>query len=129
MLFSKSSLSWSELIPCLPGLQFTIAVSDVTSMCLVKQCQFLESTVGAEFTNEVLTQPDLSLRNLKECIVKADRSKLFNENAEAHPSLKYVLRVKNENAWMKYWDTALEYGTDGTRSSLSILKLLSLMKP
>ena len=27
---------------------------------------------------------------------------------------------------MKYWDTALEHGINGTRSSLSILKLLSL---
>ena len=95
-------------------------------MCLVKQCQFLESTLGAEFTNEVLTQPDLSLRNLKERIVKADRSKTL-ENGEAHPSLyKYVLQVTKENVWMKYWDTALEHSTDGTRSSLSILKVLSL---
>ena len=43
-----------------------------------------------------------------------------------HPSLKYVLKVTKGNAWMKYWDTALEHGTEGTRSSLSILKLLSL---
>ena len=69
----------------------TIAATDVTSMCLVKQCQFLESTLGAEFTNEVLTQSDLSLRNLKERIIKADRSKTL-ENAEAHPSLNYVQR-------------------------------------
>ena len=94
-------------------------------MRLVKQCRFLESTLGAEFTNEVLTQPDLSLRSLKERIVKADRSKTV-ENAEVHQSLKYVLKVAKENAWMKYWDTTLEHGTDGTRSSLAILKLLSL---
>ena len=58
-------------------------------------------------------------------IVKADSSKTL-ENAEAHPSLKYVLQVTKKSAWMKYRDTALEHGTDGTRSSLSVLKLLGL---
>ena len=43
-------------------------------------------------------------------IVKADGSKT----------------LENSEAWMKYWDTALEHDTDGTRLSLSILKVLSL---
>ena len=42
--------------------------------------------------------------------------------SENHPSLKFAYIAK-ENAWMKFWDTALEHGT---RSSLSLLKLLSL---
>ena len=94
-------------------------------MCLVKQCKFLESSTRAEFTEKVLTQPGLSLRNLKEWILKADRLKIL-EDFDGHPFLKYVLKITKDNAWMKYWDTALEHGVDGTRSSLSILKLLCL---
>ena len=58
-----------------------IAATDVTSMGLVKQCEFLKSVIGAEFTDEVLTQPDLSLRSLKEYILKADSLKIL-ENSE-----------------------------------------------
>ena len=70
-----------------------IAVTDVTSMCLVKQCKFLESLIGAEFTEYVLIQLDLSLRNLKECILKADRLKIL-EDSDGHPSLKYARKGK-----------------------------------
>ena len=51
----------------------SIAASDVTSMSLVKQYKFLESKLGAEFTCKVFSQPDLSLRDLQECVVKVDR--------------------------------------------------------
>ena len=51
----------------------SIAASDVTSMSLVKQCKFLESKLGTEFTSEVLSQPDLSLKDLQERVVKVDR--------------------------------------------------------
>ena len=43
----------------------SIAASDVMSMSLVKQCKFLEAKLGTEFTNEVLSQSELSLRDLK----------------------------------------------------------------
>ena len=63
-----------------------IAASDVTSMNQVKQCKLLESKLGTDFTSEVLSQPDLSLRDMKECVVKADRMKTL-EMSENHPSL------------------------------------------
>ena len=43
-----------------------------------------------------------------------------------HPSQRQVLEVTNSDSWMKFWDTALEHGVDGTRASLSILKLMCL---
>ena len=101
------------------------AASDVTSMSLVKQCKFLESKLGAKFTSEVLSQPDLSLRDLKERVVKVDRMRTL-EMSENHPSLQFALNIAKENAWMKFWDVALEHRLEGTRSSLSILKLLCL---
>ena len=103
----------------------SIAASDVMSMSLVKQCKFLEANLGTEFTNEVLSQSELSLRDLKKRILKADRIKSLDAS-ENHPSLKFALYIAKENAWMKFWDAALEHGPDGTRSSLSLLKPLSL---
>ena len=43
-----------------------------------------------------------------------------------HLSLQFVLNIARENGWMKFWDVALEHGPKGTRSSLSILKLLCM---
>ena len=48
------------------------------------------------------------------------------ETCDGRPSLFYVLHIAKENKWMKFWDVALEHGYDGTKSSMSILKLLCL---
>ena len=104
----------------------TIAVSDVTSLSIVKQCHFLDSILGTKFTNEVLSvNSEVSLRDLKKRILEADRLRTI-EKSDGHPSLFYVLRIAKENNWMKFWDVALEHGYDGTKASLSILKLLCL---
>ena len=103
----------------------SFAATDVMSMSLVKQCQFLESKLGTEFTGEVLCQPHLSLRDLKKRILHVDKMRTLAAS-ENHPSLQFVLNVARENGWMKFWDVALEHGPEGTRSSLSILKLLCM---
>ena len=103
----------------------SIAVSDVTSMSIVKQCHFLDSILDTQFTNEVLNNPELSLRDLKKRILEADRLRIV-ENSENHPSLSYILHIAKKNQWLKFWDVALEYGYDGSKSSMAILKSLCL---
>ena len=49
-----------------------IAVSDMTSMSIVKQCHFLDSILDTQFTNEVLNNPVLSSRDLQKQIIEAD---------------------------------------------------------
>ena len=46
--------------------------------------------------------------------------------SENHPSLFHIFRIARENKWLKFWDVALEYGYDGSKSSLAILKSLCL---
>ena len=43
--------------------------------------------------------------------------------SENHPSLQYALMAARENVWLCFWDVALDHGVDGTKSSLSALKL------
>ena len=82
--------------------------------------------LGTKFTNEVLSvNSEVSLRDLKKRILEADRLRTI-EKSDGHPSLFYVLCIANENKWMKFWDVALEHGYDGTKASMSILKLLCL---
>ena len=101
------------------------AASDATSMNIVRQCHFLDSVLGSEFTDEVLNEPNLCLRNLKKRVIDADRKRV-EEKSKDHPSLLYILRVAKENLWLKFWDVALEHGLDGSKSSMALLKVLSL---
>ena len=103
----------------------SIAASDATSMNIVRQCHFLDSVLGSEFTDEVLNEPNLCLRNLKKHVIDADRKRV-EEKSKDHPSLLYILRVAKENLWLKFWDVALEHGLDVSKSSMALLKVLSL---
>ena len=60
----------------------SIAVSDVMSMTIFKQCKFLEEKLGSNssFTNEVLTQSFVSIRDLKKRILSHDRSRTLQQN-------------------------------------------------
>ena len=71
------------------------------SMNLVEQCQFLKSKLGGEFTSKVLSQPELSLRNLKQHVIKAARMRTL-EMSENHQSLQFALHIARENTWMKF---------------------------
>ena len=102
-----------------------IAMSDLTSMSIVKQCHFLDSILETDFTNEVLNNPELCTRDLKKRVVEADRLKIVKRSKD-HPSLCYILSVAEENRWLKFWDVALEHGYDGSKASLAILKSLCL---
>ena len=58
----------------------SIAVSDVTSMSIVKQCYLLDSILGTQCTNEVLNNPGLPLRDLKRRVLEADRLKIIDKS-------------------------------------------------
>ena len=103
----------------------SVAVSDVTSRSIVKQCHFLDSILDIQFINEVLNNPVLFLRDLKKRIIEADRLKIM-EKSENPPSLFHIFCIARKNKWLKFWDVALECGYDGSKSSLAILKSLCL---
>ena len=101
----------------------TLAASDVKSISIYKQCEFLDSILHSEFTEEFLKNPNLSLRDLKKRIMYADFSRSL-EVAFNHASQYYVAEIAKSNAWLKFWDKSLDYGVDGTRASLAILRIL-----
>lgn len=90
-------------------------------MNIVKQCYFLDSILGSHFTDEVLKNSNLSLRDLRKHIIEADRKRV-EEKSKDLLSLLYVLHVAEKNLWLKFWDVALEYGQDGSIiSSMALL--------
>ena len=92
-----------------------IAATDVNSPSIVKQCRFLQSSFPSlsNLTDEVLCKSrELSLRSLKEKILKADRTRTLAISTE-HPSLliSTLIRLRKQiGAWMNFWDTSLDHG-------------------
>ena len=102
----------------------TLTFPSIESTLLIKQCCLLEQPYSQKFTDEVLTNPDVVMRFLKEQVIKADRSLQLRE-AKNHPSQSIVAEVTNNMGWLKIWDTALDHSPIGTIAVLSIFKLLS----
>ena len=106
----------------------SLAVTDVESLLLVRQCRFLESTLDSSFTTSILTSPkSVSLSSIKKDIRKLDISLLLSD-AASHRSQTLVQQIASsqEGNWPKLWDLALERGVFGTTCIQAVLKFLSL---
>ena len=79
-----------------------LTFSSVESTLLINQCRLLEQPYPQKFTDEVLTNPDVVMRSLKEQIIKANCSLLLSE-AKTHPSQSIVAEVASHMWWLKVW--------------------------
>ena len=107
----------------------SLAVIDVESLLLVRQCRFLESPLDSSFTTSILTSPkSVSLSSIKKDIPKLDISLLLSD-AASHRSQTLVQQIASsqEESWPKLWDLALERGVfETTCIQQAVLKFLSL---
>ena len=106
----------------------SLAASDVESIPLVRQCRYLESSYGLNFTSSILSSSmSLSPSKMKKTIIDKDIELLLSEAASV-PHLRYVQAVAKDPdcSWPKVWDTALDRGPLGTSCALAMFKLLSL---
>ena len=58
-----------------------------------------------------------------------ERFQLYNyilTRAHTHLSLKYAINVAIQCSWLKLWDIASDYGAEGTRHVLAILRALTI---
>ena len=105
----------------------SLAVSDVESLIITRQCRFLESTFQSNLTSDVLASSgEVSYHSIKKDILRLDQSQLLAD-ASSHTSQHYVLAVasSSEGSWLKLWDMALERGVFGTSCILRFLSLHS----
>ena len=94
----------------------TLAVSDVESIHLVRQCRFLEATFHSNLTSDLITSPStMSITHIKKAIFSKDYSSLLADAAESS-TLRHVLTIaaSQEGSWPKFWDHALHKGAAGT---------------
>ena len=101
----------------------SIAPNGIESMSIVRQCRFLELPYSSDLTSTVLSSNDLSPFSIKKRVKELDHSYIFS-NANGHASQSYVLQAAKADAWSKFWDEALDRGSDGTSHALAILRTL-----
>ena len=70
----------------------TLTFPSIESTLLIKQCRLLEQPYSQMLTDELLTNPDVVMKFLKEQIIKDDRSLQLFE-AKNHPSQSIVVEV------------------------------------
>ena len=117
-----------QLRPLLSARLFrSLAVSDVESLIITRQCRFLESTFQSNLTSDVLASSgEVSYHSIKKDILRLGQSQL-HADASSHTSQHYVLAVasSSEGSWLKLWDIALERGVFDTTYTLRFLSLHS----
>ena len=96
---------------------------DVSQLTIIEQCRYLETVYETNFTGEVLTSADV-WRNIHKKILTVDKH-LRADSASTHQSLKHLSAIHSEVSWLRIWDVALDYGTRGSKSALSLFRTLS----
>ena len=109
----------------------SLAVSDVESLLIVRQCRFLESSLRLNLTSPVLTSPeDISPTRLKKEVLKQDHALLLSTAAthdDIHPNSMYKLSLPTlRAAGLRSGIQALEKGMFGTTCIQALLRFLSL---
>ncbi len=96
----------------------SLAASEVESIQLVRQCQFLESYYGSNLTLDILSNPmSFSAATLKKDIIDQDYSRLLDETSSA-PHLMMLTPARSAAVGL--------CSPSGTSSVMAMLKLLGL---
>ena len=93
-----------------------IAMVNVNSIQLVKECRYLEEYFHTNFTSNILQNNEVCKKELKEVIFKNDWNQSL-QKAHSHCST-IIIEV---TSWMKIWDVTLDEGPRGTKSMLALL--------
>ena len=97
-----------------------IAMVNVNSIQLVKECRYLEEYFNTNFTSNILQNNEVCKKELKEVIFKNDWNQSL-QKAHSHCSTIIIAKVAEVTSWMKIWDVTLDKGPRGTKSMLALL--------
>ena len=98
LVASEKTLSGSKVEAC---------CDEISSLCVVKECQELESAFGLKATEKLLNREAIVNRRLKEDLRKKDHL-LRSEKCKAKAPM--IVKVETRVGWCKLWDRTLEFG-------------------
>ena len=89
---------------------------------IAQQCRLLEHSYGTNLTSSLLDEENAEeIRSILKKLENADQT-LTRTEVEKKPSLTFL---SHPICWTKLWDTARDYGIQGSRSLLAVLTVLS----
>ena len=80
---------------------------EVSSLCLVRECEELEEALMTTHTGSILRGEAVETREIKEEIRKKDRQQSFSRCDEKSP---LIAQVAGEVGWGRLWDACLSLG-------------------
>ena len=98
--------------------------STTSDMSLVRECHFLEDSLGFEgFTTAVLSGDyDGQKKVLKNSILDQDWKTSIGK-AKCSPSSRFIGDIASDLSWLCIWDLMLDSGSKGTASLQAFLKI------
>ena len=83
-------------------------VDDVESWCLVKECRELDECTGLNFTDMILTQPEMvGLKEVKSTVRRVCWEKVLKKCEGRVP---LIARLERMVGWGKLWDMVMDLG-------------------
>ena len=98
--------------------------SEDSLLQLIEGCLFLETQLGLGGLSEGVQKSRISASELKKVILCKDREDLLSMAME-HQSTALAAQIASHTNWLKIWDSALDYGPNGTNATQYLFKILT----
>ena len=98
--------------------------SEDSLLQLIEGCLFLETQLGLGGLSEGVQKSRISASELKKVILCKDREDLLSMAME-HQSTALAAQIASHTNWLKIWDSALDYGPNGTNATQHLFKILT----
>ena len=95
---------------------------EVSSLCLVRECEELEESMRSRYTESILRGGGIGSREMMEEVRNNNRQKLLGQCEEKSPLIAEVAR---EVGWSNLWDACLSFGEKHTIGLQKLCRIMS----
>ena len=109
--------------------QTLASLSDVDSICLVRECRDMEQYFYSNFTSAILQQEADTCplpREIKNAILLRDRD-LRLEQHKSRADMFIVIEVERQIGWPRLWDFALDHGPRCIDDLRNLVRVISYL--
>ena len=97
-------------------------LDDVEMVCLVRECRELEDGLDLNFTNKILCNENISMREIKSKLREVDKERLLRRCTEKAP---IIAVVAEKIMWPRLWDKVRDLGDRHVKGLQSLSRIIS----
>ena len=97
-------------------------LDDVEMVCLVRECRELEDGLDLNFTNKILCNDNISMKEIKSKLREVDKEKLLRRCTEKAP---IIAVVAEKIMWPRLWDKVRDLGDRHVKGLQSLARIMS----